>query len=211
MQGLSAACPACMHTLKVSWVCVEFIGSGFIIVTPVKTAGRHLSAAALHYSSHGSAGLRIVLLRSRRPIQQKKILWCFIRYFWQHETIAIDARFPLVFLPTPHINLLLRISFYERRVFFSIMTNMSTTTTSTMKAWMTTSTTLSAPAQPLSSFDRLMSHRSTQPPPSSSSSRFLWPLAAAGAPTVIISKRFLRTRFLLLLLSPSLLVLVISR
>ena len=49
---------------------------------------------------------------------KKKILWCFIRYFWQHETIAIDARFPLVFLPTPHINLLLRISFYERRVFF---------------------------------------------------------------------------------------------
>ena len=49
---------------------------------------------------------------------RKKILWCFIRYFRQHETIAIDARFSLVFLPTPHINLLLRISFYERRVFF---------------------------------------------------------------------------------------------
>ena len=77
-----------------------------------------ISCSTALYSSHGSAGLRIVLLRSRRPIQQKKILWCFIRYFWQHETIAIDARFPLVFLPTPHINLLLRISFYERRVFF---------------------------------------------------------------------------------------------
>lgn len=114
MQGLSAACLHVCNVGGVYWV-------GFYYCD----ASQNGRKASISCNSTGVAKTQLgcglcSCFVVDRYIQTKKY-YCTLygvsldTFGPRSQTIAIDARFLLVFLPTLHINLFLHVSFYERQ------------------------------------------------------------------------------------------------